>query len=271
MQITKYSSESIYKIVILSLIILCIGFDSKAQNQTYSQFSNEIQFTETIKDRWVTEFNIGQAYTSTPPYNKSMLSKASQFYLRGWVHYYLNPKWKLSYFYSFFFNVDIPEIDQKNYHEIRSAIQGIYYMHKVGYTLQSRFRIEDRHIQDSTKTFQAFYRLRSQIKYIKPINSKVFRKGVYYGFGAEELFFKTQAVITGKDFFDRNRITLGGGYCFSDDVQLELSYVNEFLPRGNGNQTYNQFQANLCINDFFKKMKNKNKVHKEIHAIDNDN
>ena len=255
--------------LIIAFICICSSINAvKAQNTTYNQFSNEIQFTEALKNKFSAELNFGQAYTSTPPDNKSMFAKASQFYLRAWIHYQLNAKWKLSYFHSFFLNKSIPEIDQNNYHELRSAIQGIYYMHKIGYTLQSRFRIEDRQIQNASKTYEAYYRLRTQVKYTKPINNKILRKGVYYGFGSEEFFFKTQAALTGKDFFDRNRFTLGAGYCFTDDLQMEISYANEYLPRNNGNQTYHTFQANFTFNDVLKKIKSKTKI---IQAIDGNN
>lgn len=231
----------------------------KAQTTDYNQFSNEFADAESIGKKWTLEFNLGQAYTSTPPSNNSMFAKASQFYLRGWAHYYLNSRWKLSYFLALFGNVDIPDIEQAKNLEIRYALQGTYYFHKIGYTLLTRLRVEDRRIQNEAKTFEAYYRLRTQLRYSKPINGKVIRKGIYYGFGADELFFKTNAAITGQEFFDRNRLTLGLGYSITDDTQIELVYTNELLPRSSGTQIFNGYQINFAFADIFKRLKDKKK------------
>jgi hypothetical protein len=170
----------------------------------------------------------------------------------------------MSYFFSFYFNHRIPEIDQEDYHEIRSAFQGIYFIHKLGYNLQTRFRIEDRRIQNSSKTYEAYYRLRAQLKYVQPFNSKVFKKGVYYGIASEELMCKTQALITGAEFFDRNSIALGIGYCISTNTQVEVSYMNQYLPRTKGNQINNGIQLNLKFNGILEKMKER---FNELHTI----
>jgi hypothetical protein len=223
---------------------------------------------ESIGERWTLEFNIGQSFTSIPPNQASMFAKGSQTYLRGWAHYYASPRWKLSYFLALFGNKEIPDIEQAKNFEIRYAIQGIYYINKIGYTLNTRFRIEDRRIQNNAKTFEAYYRLRGQLKYTQPINGKIIRKGIYYGMASEELFFKTQAAITGKDFFDRNRITIGAGYAITDETQIELLYSNEILPRESGNYIYNTYQINVAFSDIFKKLKVKAK-NKEMHSQDN--
>jgi len=257
-----------FSYLIVTGYLILVSYSSSAQTTKYNQFSNEFADVESIGKRWAVEFNLGQSYTSTPPSNNSMLSKASQFYVRGWAHYYASPRWKLSYFLALFGNVDIPDIEQAKNFEIRYAIQGIYYIHKIGYTLNTRFRLEDRRIQNNAKTFEAYYRLRGQLKYTQPINGKIIRKGIYYGLASEEMFFKTQATITGKDFFDRNRITIGAGYSITDNTQIELLYANEILPRNTGRMIYNTYQINVAFSDIFKKLKDKTKT-KEIHSSDN--
>ena len=260
-----------YYLILLFFSLLCIlalNPSLKAQTSKFSQFSNEFADAESIGKKWTLEFNIGQSYTSTPPTNNSMFAKASQFYVRGWAHYYASSRWKLSYFLALFGNVEIPDIEQAKNKEIRYAIQGTYYFHKIGYTFLTRLRLEDRRIQNEAKTFEAYYRIRTQLKYTKPINGKVIRKGIYYGFGADELFFKTQAAITGKDFFDRNRATLGLGYSITDDTQIELVYTNEILPRSSGTQIFNAYQINFAFSDIFKKIKDKKKVKQPIENGD---
>jgi hypothetical protein len=81
-----------------------------------------------------------------------------------------------------------------------------------------------------------FLRYLQQIKYIQPINSKILREGVVYAVASDELFFKSGTKVTGLSFFDRNRLNLGAGYLFSDDIQVEVTYANEYLPRDKENQ-----------------------------------
>ncbi|OYU56485.1 MAG: hypothetical protein CFE25_04400 [Chitinophagaceae bacterium BSSC1] len=255
----------------LALALLFNWYCAIGQTTTrYQQFSNEFSDVESLGKKWTLEFNLGQSYTSIPPNNHSPFAKASQFYLRGWAHYYPSARWKLSYFLALFGNVSIPDIEQAKDFEIRYALQGTYYINKIGYSLLTRFRLEDRRIQNDAKTFEAYYRLRTQLKYTQPINGKVIRKGIYYAVASDELFVKTQAAITGKDFFDRNRLTLGGGYALTDDTQVELLFSNEWLPRSSGNLVYNTYQINFSFTDLFRKFKDKSKS-MEMHSVDNGN
>ncbi len=267
-QVIKYVCNSFLGVT--TLVFFISNQSVQAQNTSYNQFSNEFSDVESLGKKWTLEFNLGQSYTSIPPNNHSPFAKASQFYLRGWAHYYASSRWKLSYFLALFGNVSIPDIEQAKNFEIRYALQGTYYIHKIGYSLLTRFRLEDRRIQNNAKTFEAYYRLRAQLKYTQPLNGKVIRKGIYYSVLSDELFVKTQAAITGKDFFDRNRLTIGGGYALTDDTQIELLYSNEWLPRSGGNLVYNSYQINFSFTDLFRKYKDKNKS-RELHSVDNGN
>jgi hypothetical protein len=262
--------QGIHILIALILIVGIQNNSAKSQTTPYNQFSNEFADVESLGKKWTLEFNLGQSYTSIPPNNHSPFAKASQFYLRGWAHYYPSSRWKLSYFLALFGNVSIPDIEQAKNFEIRYALQGTYYINKIGYSLLTRFRLEDRRIQNEAKTYEAYYRLRTQLKYTQPINGKVIRKGIYYAVASDELFVKTQAAITGKDFFDRNRLTIGGGYALSNDTQVELLYSNEWLPRPAGNLVYNSYQINFAFTDLFRKYKDKNKS-RELHSVDNGN
>ena len=235
----------------------------RCQEQTnYKQFWNEFNFTRTLKGKWSLELNLGQTWTSSPE-QSSMFSYNSQLYARGWVHYHFNARWKFSFFYAYFFNRYVPEIKQKGLPEFRSAYQAIYYIHKLRYTLSTRLRIEDRHIRNDSGTFEAYYRFRTQIKLLYPINGKRIREGVFYGIGSEEFYFKTTTTLTGKEFFDRSRLTLGLGYSLTDDMQAELTYVNEFLPRDSGDEIYNVVQLNFSFNNFLENLKKKFSSKKE--------
>lgn len=93
------------------------------------------------------------------------------------------------------------------------------------------------------------------IKYVQPLNGKVLRKGVVYLLATEELLFKPNAKSEGITFFDRNRLELGGGYLITDDIQVELAYLNEFMPRDEHNELYNALEVTMTFNNLFSNLK----------------
>ncbi len=110
---------------------------------------------------------------------------------------------------------------------------------------------------NSDGVFEDKYRYRQMIKYMKPLNSNVLRQGVLYFLSTEELLFKPDAKTSGITFFDRNRFEIGGGYLLTDDLQIELTYVNEFMPRDNGNEIYNIVAFTVTVNNLMTKLKKK--------------
>ncbi|MCV9927359.1 DUF2490 domain-containing protein [Flavobacterium sp. LS1R49] len=233
---------------------------SYGQTTTYNQFWSEVQFNRTINDKWSAELNLGNTYSSTTT-SSSIFEKNTQKEFRAWGHYFLSPRWKLSTSLAYYDNKDVPEIGQFKSPEWRFSLQGIYYFHKIGYTLSTRMRIELRHIRDENGNYEDVYRYRQQIKYLKPINSKALREGVVYAIISDELFFKSDTKVTGLSFFDRNRLNLGAGYLFTDDIQVELTYANEYLPRDSENQIVNAASLTLTFNNLFKNV-NKKLFHK---------
>ncbi|MEL1252572.1 DUF2490 domain-containing protein [Flavobacterium sp. DGU38] len=240
---------------------------SAAQTETYGQFWNELQFNRTINNKWSAELNINSSYSSTES-SSNIFENNIQRSFRGWGHYYLTPRWKLSSFVAYYNNKDVPEIGQFKSPEWRFALQGIYYFHKTGYTLSTRTRVELRHIRNEDYDYENVIRYRQQIKYIKPINSKVLREGVVYALASDELFFKSNTKVTGISFFDRNRLNIGVGYLFTDNIQLELTYVNEYLPRDNGNQITNAASLTLIFNNLLKNINKK--LHQKNEIITHD-
>jgi hypothetical protein len=239
------------KKVIFILVIFLITSISHGQTSTYNQFWSEIQFNRTINEKWSLELNLDNTYSSTES-SSQIFHTNTQKAFRTWGHYYLSPRWKLSSFLAYYDNKDVPEIGQFKSPEWRFALQGTYYFHKIGYTLSTRMRIELRYIRDENGKYQDIYRYRQQIKYLKPINSKVLREGVIYAIASDEIFFKSDAKITGLSFFDRNRLNLGAGYLFTDDIQIELTYANEYLPRDTETQVINAASVTLTFNNIFK-------------------
>ncbi|MFH6937446.1 DUF2490 domain-containing protein [Flavobacterium sp. FlaQc-30] len=258
------SLKPVYKIIFNKLCLIVAVFLTATinygQTTKYNQFWGEVQFNRTLSEKWSTELNIGTSYSSTES-SPNIFDQNTQRSLRGWAHYYLSPRWKLSSFVAYYNNKDVPEIGQFQSPEWRFALQGIYYFHKTGYTLSTRLRTELRHMKNQDDTFENVLRYRQQIKYIKPINSKVLREGVIYAIASDEVFFKSGTKVTGQSFFDRNRLNIGAGYLFTEDTQIELTYANEYLPRNDNNQIVNAVSLTLTFNNLLKNI-NKKILHK---------
>lgn len=237
--------------------LILFNFPSFAQTETENQFTNEYQFNRVVGKRTAIEFNLAHAYTSgineSNPFYKS-----SQISGRLWAHYYTHKKWKFSGFVAYLYNRDVPEITQKKSSEIRFAAQGIYYFIKKDYVLTNRIRIEDRILEQPNASLDIAFRFREMVKLVYPITLVKFGKGSLYGIASDEVIFKTKGSTTGEDFFDRNRLTLGFGYSFSDAFQFELTYVNEYLPRSTNDKKFNTISTTLIFNDLISVLKKKN-------------
>jgi hypothetical protein len=235
-------------IIITLLCLLFFSLKTIAQTDTYNQWSNEFQFARPFNDTWVGELWLGSTFSSTP--NESRVFKTNtQRYATAWVHYFLPPKWKFSAALSYYYNWDVPDIGQYLCPEWRLTLQPTYFFHKVNYILSSRSRCEFRYMWNADSVFQLKFRFRQMLKFVKPLNGKILRQGIVYLLTSEELFFKPDAKSTGVTFFDRNRFEVGAGYLFTDDIQLELTYVNEFLPRDDNNEMYNIVSLTLSFNN----------------------
>ena len=234
----------------LVLFLFLYSFAIIAQTTSYNQLGNELQFSRAINDKWASEIYLGGTFSETQTEEK-VLKTNIQRYIFGWAHYYLSPRWKLSSSLAYLYNKDVPDIGQYFSPEYRLTLQGIYFFHKTGYTLLTRMRGEFRYMMNADGVFEDKYRYRQMIKYMKPINSKVLRKGVFYLVTTEEVLFKPKAKTEGVTFFDRNRFEIGGGYLITDNLQVELAYLNEFMPRDDGNQIYNALEITFSFNNLF--------------------
>jgi len=245
-----------HKGTFLVFLLLIFSVNVKAQTTSYTQLGNELQFSRAINDRWAAETWLGGTFSSTPA-ESHVLKTNIQRYIFIWGHYFLSPRWKLSSSFAYYHNKDVPDIGQYFSPEYRLTLQGIYYFHKTGYTLMTRMRGEFRYMMNADGVFEDKYRYRQMIKFVKPINSQVLRQGVVYFVTTEELLFKPEAKTKGVDFFDRNRFEIGGGYLITDNLQLELTYVNEFMPRDSGNEVYNVIAFTVTFNNLLPNLKEK--------------
>ena len=246
----RYRPETIIICLFLFFYSLC----ATAQTTSYTQLCNELQFSRAINDKWAAETFLGGAFSNTPT-NPKILSTNIQRYIYLWGHYFLSPRWKLSASYAYYNNKDVPDIGQYYSPEHRLTLQGTYYFHKTGYTLMTRMRGEFRYMMNAEGEFDDNYRYRQMLKFVKPLNSQVMRQGVVYFLTTEELLFKPEAKTKGVNFFDRNRFEIGGGYLITDNLQVELAYLNEFIPRDNGNEVYNAMELTLTLSNLLPNLK----------------
>jgi hypothetical protein len=241
---------------IILLLGILFSLRAEAQTNTYSQIANEVQFARAINDKWAGELWLGGAFSNTPS-NDKVLSTNIQRYFFVWAHYYYSPRWKLSGSFAYYHNKDVPDIGQYLSPEYRLTPQAIYYIHKTGYTLTTRMRIDLRYMMNSEGDFKFSWRYRQMLKFVKPLNSQVLRKGVVYLLSTEELIFKPEAKTKGVNFFDRNRFDIGGGYQITDNLAVEIAYLNEFVPRDSGNDVYNVMEFTLTFNNLFPQLREK--------------
>jgi hypothetical protein len=231
-------------------LLLAGTISLNAQTDKLNQFWNEYAFTKDLSQNWVVELNTGFTSSSTPE-DSNVFHNITQFYARAWAHYYPGDRWKLSIFYSYYLNKNVPELNQTEAPEWRSAIQLTYSLLKdQRIKVNLRFRLEDRHLHNEDSYFEAVERFRFQVKAVYPINDVKIHKGVLYTFAADEVFFKTNSEVSGPENFDRNRFTLGLGYSFANDLQVEVSYNNEIMPRKEEDKLVNAVQLKLIFNNF---------------------
>jgi hypothetical protein len=235
---------------VLYLVIALHGFKVCAQTNQYTQFWNEFAFTKPLKNKLSVEGNLGQTYTAVPPEHKSMFASSAQIYMRGWLHYYPKARWRFSMFFAYYYNKYVPEIDQREYSESRLALQATWFPILKRLTLSTKLRLEDRHIQNTEGYMEGLYRLCNQWKMLYPINGKRIRGGIVYALVQDDIYVKTASNVAGSQFFDRNAFTAGAGYCVTDNMQVEVTYGNEFLPRPTANEMYHALQINFSFNNF---------------------
>lgn len=236
--------------------LVILPFSTSAQDKSYTQLCNEYQFARMINDKWAMEVWFGSTFSSTPS-EPRVLKTNIQRYFFVWGHYYLSPRWKLTSSVAYYYNKDVPDIGQYLSPEWRLSLQAMYFFHKTRYILSTRGRMEFRYIMNADSVFEFKYRYRQQFRFMMPLNSRVYRKGVVYVMTTEELLFKPDAKSTGVTFFDRNRFEIGAGYFFTDDIQLEMAYLNEFLPRDGGNEMYHALEVTFTFSNLLLNLKNK--------------
>ncbi|MFB3390220.1 DUF2490 domain-containing protein [Flavobacterium sp. LAR06] len=231
-------------------LFMVITLNQYAQTDELNQFWNEYAFTKDLSHKWALELNVGLTTSSTPE-DSNIFCNITQGYGRLWTHYRPNDRWKVSFFYAYYFNKNVPELNQREAPEIRMAAQGMYRILKEGKCkLNLRGRFEDRHLHNENGYSETVMRFRFQLRTVYCFTNNENTKDAFYGFLSDELFFKSKSQVSGPDLFDRNRATVGLGYFLNDNIQIEVSYANEIMPREPVDQLVNAIQLNITFNNF---------------------
>jgi hypothetical protein len=94
--------------------------------------------------------------------------------------------------------------------------------------IQHRYRFEQRFVEENFKM-----RLRYFLSLNVPINKKVMDKNAIYASAYNEIFINTEAE---PNFFDRDRIYGGLGYCFNKSLKVEAGVMSQITQNGSRTQ-----------------------------------
>jgi hypothetical protein len=214
-------------LILFLLLLSYFGVLAQSDNESNAVTSGQ---------QWY-EFNCSQAFkkvvlqadfqlsTSNDPDHTLNINKhLTQYGVRGWGHYYLTPRIKLSAALGYWHNFEIGEIKQSASRELRPTFQFQYFFVKRKFTIYNRLRLETRFVDPvNAKGIDYSTRVRYMPKFIYTINSNVIRRKSLYLICFDEVFM----TLNRHDIIDRNRMNLGLGYCFTDDVILEVVYTNQ--------------------------------------------
>jgi hypothetical protein len=235
-------------------IFLSFGFYAQAQSDgggSYlapAQFWGEVVLTQPFAKKWVSQLDLQYNTSNDQTKNYQILEHTVNYGGRIWAHYYYKPNIKISTTFGAWINTEVPEIKQKADVEYRTGIQFQHYIKRGRATIYNRFRWEDRFISLlGENNFSHTSRFRYMPKLFVSVNSKSIREKSLYWILSNEFLFN----VNKGSFLDQNRICTGFGYCFTDNISLELTYVNRF---NNSSSSPNEFtqalSASISFNNF---------------------
>ena len=238
--------------LITVLLLLIIGLGAVAQNKKINnttQLWSEADLAGKLKTKL--KWQLDLQYIRQSPYERlNLFCYNSQLSVRPWLHYYPVKNVRISMFVGVWYHFYIAEITRK-YPEYRTAIQVNYYRNRKASILTNRFRTELRNIEDRQNKFEQVFRYRYMLKYMHTLIHRSFDKRCLYAIGLDEFFVNGGSKVTGYHSFDQNRLFLGLGYNFTNDLTVETGYFNQYLQRGhNDNLDMNHiWQLSLIVDN----------------------
>ncbi len=219
----------LYTRILLGVLIFYLPKNTIAQNNKVNnttQTWSEIDFSGKINTHWKWQLDV--QYSRQSKYEQyNLLKYNSQFTLRPWVHYYINPNTRLSAFYGLWDNFAIKDVGARAYTEYRGAIQANFYSLKKMDIVTKRIRTELRFIKDKNGIYETVLRERAQLKYQHLMKGTTYSTNTIYFISFDEFFLNSGSNVTGHHVFDQNRLFLGFGYNITNDITFETGYFNQ--------------------------------------------
>ena len=172
--------------------------------------------------------------------NHDLAGDLNQLLVRGSVQYPLLSNITLGAGYAFVLTEKINEPNVP-FNENR-IYQDVLTQQNIGTVsiLKHRFRFEQRFIENQDFKSRIRYQLGIDIPFYKDAD----KQKSAYATAYNEIFMNLDEQSRKSNPFDRNRIFLGAGYKFNNDLGVQFGWMNQMLQ----NQSYQQFMFSLHHN-----------------------
>lgn len=229
--------------IVISLFLSFLTFVSYAQKQTTDR-----------SQIWVGYFNQTRltnkfGFWLDAHYRQINLDEPNLIFIRPGITYYLNDNFRVTAGYAF---VDFfaPKGKQTSWLEHRPW-QQIWWRTKYnGFQTIQWIRNEQRFVEKVvgdklTNEYNFNHRLRYNIYLQVPLIGKELKAKTPFFALQDEVFINYGKEIV-YNYFDQNRFFIGGGYYFTNDLQIQIGYMNVFQQKAIGNEYFN----NHCLRIF---------------------
>lgn len=288
-----HTSKSLAAFALLSLMTISPCFSQSSTPPKREYISNHMLWTSLItqgkiKGKFTYQVDLEYRRQADPMHaadsgksvghdHYNIGKHAYQYAVRTWVQYQLNQSISFAASPFTLFGTWTGSSFQP---EIRPALQATI-NHTIGrVSLSNRYRYEFRyfgdkknvdddqilgdgstfHFTSATRKGRFRYMLRATI----PLNNKTITKGTYYAVTSAEVFLNTGKNVNNNNLLDQLRFYGGLGYKFSDNMRVELGYMNMVAYRFN-NSAKNNVDVNnvlwlrFTVENFNKVFKKKEK------------
>jgi hypothetical protein len=220
--------------------------DGESNTITTGQFWYELGLTH-AQNGFIYQLDANFTTSNDPTEKLAIANHLAQLGYKASLHYFISPRLKLTAAFGQYKNLDVSVIKQLPSSELRPIIQAQHFVVSRKLTIYNRLRLENRFIKRTGETSYNYTpRLRYMPKVFIALNSNSIRKKTYYLILAEELF----ANLNAGRLIDFNRVTAGIGYCFSDNIVVELCYANQqFFPAKGPREITNALSLTVSINN----------------------
>lgn len=210
-------------LLLLTPQLLYAQAEGNERIESPGQLWNEALFSHPVNRKWVAKTDLFWSLSSTQASSWQIWQKTINVGIRPGAHYFLKPNIRITPMLGLWLSPEQTELKQKQEIEIRPTLDGQVFKRMDRFTFFLRLRYESRFIKkEEADHFSHNYRIRLMPKAFLAINSKTIRKKTLYVILADELFFTGNT----SRWVDQNRITLGAGYCFNNNITLETTYIS---------------------------------------------